>query len=348
MDTLLNRNLILQKDGFIFKTICNPKGAFAEYHVLSYFVNNPIYRVPRPVLFNAKQKTVQLPYLNGVLLITLLRQIDDLINYEQLPSDNGRQVINNLITRSIDDLTVFQSNTEVLLKGFPPNLVQVYSYQKNFCVALKTLARLSGIDLMLDSELFVEATNIGQVLESEAKVLYRDAGLYNQLTVFPKKTEPRLWLLHQFKHFEPTSISQSIYNQTFNIDFETAYQFICPADDYAFIVESPVSQPYSKTLRTRCLAIFKDLYYLAVIYRYIRVAARHTEYLILNPLLYLKRYEHYGSAQSETPLYYLDIAKEALASLHTFNPKFSYNHLHDFLTDVKKRLTLLNQVNLNS
>jgi len=323
---ILNKNIKKESGEFFIKKSYKEKGTLSEYRTLEYFSENIKLKVPSPVSYEQDEKTIKMPNIRGILLIDLMRRMSEFSKRNSLPAEMVDEVNTTLLQKMTIDLTTFQNHSDKILTFLPKEIIEIYPYKQHLVESLEMIAKYCNIrESNIPKQ---EAERMGVKLEEKSVTAHRDAGLYNQLIEIPNGVDIEPWIKKLFSDKPDVSkISDLIYQNLFHIDFETCYRLVCPEDDQSFILSSSVNKKLELVPENQKN---NEVYYSACLFRNIRTASRHIQYLIEAPDVYTSRYKHYGSIKDELPSNYLNTVLKIFEKMTKNGIECEYS-IYDFV-----------------
>lgn len=325
-------------DGIVVKQIVDLNGTTSEritLQTLNMRTNGHItFLVPNVYVAKSSSFRVCMTNIPGIRVNELIAILNKIIQTHQTQKVYERAL--NLKTKMIDwalaDLRFLQSDKvqKVLINNLG-EIVQTYDFYGKFMEALNYVSFCMNIEI--STKTIDEISYICEFLSKRSTVTFRDAILKNRIFQLPESIElqqgyetynavcgdyqrPTNWQISEVqpivKILEILGDSYNLKDQTFNLDFESAYMLTTPQDDYLHIIASEgngFEYKDSEVFWSKELGLTEEEYNYALLFRYFREWVRKLFYKYERPEIYPNRYRH------ETLLHNFNTAFDALTRL---------------------------------
>lgn len=294
-------------------------------HELQYFrLPSLKYRKSYPW----RGRALEMERIRGLSLFELMTEIHLVAGEQPELRNRAACVLGTLIEHSLNALKEFRS-----MGDFVPSSLRAkpYPYSAKLISALtEVYSHVSDISETDFGKVLADAAALGQTLERNAKLVFRDAHLKNRLILAPNMSSRQL--AQSLLAMEPSKLAAALQTRVFDIDFESAHQKVTEWDDLAHVLfaenmglisiecaDSLIDAVKQCQLHDTIAPASADVLWKTVLARSTREFCRRLWYARVMPNTYYRRYGLEGRE------YYLDLAITAGSQIS------SLPDLNDFL-----------------
>jgi hypothetical protein len=144
---LQRKNNYCIENNIFYKFVDSVEGFWAEQTLLIFFNEQAIsFRVPLLISSNLEKKSLGLLHINGLNLLKLLTEIDQMINSNEINRKKGADIIYLQIDNALSNLNFFHSLTSTLSQLIPIKTTN-YPYKKILIKTINMLATLCDVNI---------------------------------------------------------------------------------------------------------------------------------------------------------------------------------------------------------